>query len=76
MGQLARTADVRMVQAAKSAPDGEVIQFLAGVPELLARYRNAPPAAAELINAAMDARRLGMRAALPLSGSRSPRRRG
>ena len=25
--------------------DGEVIQFLAGAPELLARYRNAPPAA-------------------------------
>ena len=38
-----------MVLAARSAPDGEVIQFLAGAPELLARYRNAPPAAAALI---------------------------
>ena len=65
MSQLARAADVRMVLAARSAPDGEVIQFLAGAPELLARYRNAPPAAAALIDAAMDARRLGMGAGLP-----------
>ena len=42
-----------------------MIQFLAGAPELLARYRNAPPAAAALICAAMDARRLGMGAGLP-----------
>src|SRR4029077_20898324 len=65
MSQLTRPADARMVLAAGSAPDGEVIQFLAGAPELLARYRNAPPAAAALIDAAMDARRLGMGAALP-----------
>ena len=65
MGQLAGVGDVRMVLAARSAPDGEVIQFLAGAPELLARYRNAPPAAAALIRAAMDARRLGMGAGLP-----------
>ena len=42
-----------------------MIQFLAGAPELLARYRNAPPAAAALIHAAMDARRLGMGFGLP-----------
>ena len=42
-----------------------MIQFLAGAPELLARYRNAPPAAGALIHAAMDARRLERR-----SGSR------
>ena len=65
MGQLARAADARMALAARSAPDGEVIQFLAGAPELLARYRNAPPAARALIDAAMDARRLGMGAGLP-----------
>jgi hypothetical protein len=65
MGQLARTADARMELAAQSAPDGAVIQFLAGAPELLARYRNAPPPAAALIDAAMDARRLGMGAGLP-----------
>jgi hypothetical protein len=44
MSQLAQVADVRMVLAASSAPEGDVIQFLAGVPELLARYRNAPAA--------------------------------
>jgi hypothetical protein len=65
-----------MALAARSAPDGAVIQFLAGAPELLARYRHAPPAAAALIGAAMDARRLGMGAGLPqgLPGSRRPRR--
>ena len=42
-----------------------MIQFLAGAPELLARYRNAPPAAEALIHAAMDARRLGMGIGLP-----------
>ena len=42
-----------------------MIQFLAGAPELLARYRNAPPAANALISAAMDARRLGMGVGLP-----------
>jgi hypothetical protein len=65
MSQLGRAADVRLALAARSAPDGAVIQFLAGAPELLARYRNAPPAAAALIDAAMDARRLGMGAGLP-----------
>jgi hypothetical protein len=65
LSQLARAADARMALAARSARDGEVIQFLAGAPELLARYRNAPPAAAALIRAAMDARRLGMGAGLP-----------
>ena len=63
--QLAQTADVRMALAARSARDGEVIQFLAGASELLARYRNAPAAAAALIRVAMDARRLGMGAGLP-----------
>ena len=51
--------------AARSARDGQVIQFPAGAPELLARYRHAPPAAAALIGTAMDARRLGMGAGLP-----------
>ena len=65
MSQLTKAADARLMLAARSAPDGAVIQFLAGAPELLARYRNAPPAAAALIDAAMDARRLGMGAGLP-----------
>ena len=56
---------MRLIQAAREAQDRQVIQFLAGAPELLARYRNAPPAAAAVIHAAMDARRLGTRRALP-----------
>ena len=65
LGQLARAADARLALAAAEAHDGQVIQFLAGAPELLARYRNAPPAAKALVNAAMDARRLGMGVSLP-----------
>jgi uncharacterized protein YidB (DUF937 family) len=65
MSQLARTGDARMALAARSARDGEVIQFMAGAPELLARYRNAPSPPRALICAAMDARRLGMGAGLP-----------
>ncbi len=58
--------DPRLALAAAAAEeDGQVFQFLAGAPELLARYRNAPPAAAALIPAAMDARRLGMGVGLP-----------
>ena len=64
---LTRAADPRLVQAANASHDGEVIQFLAGAPELLARYRNAPPIAAALISAAIDARRMGMGIALPLA---------
>ena len=63
--RLGEAGDVRLAQAAAGAQDGQVIQFLAGAPELLARYRNAPPAAKALVNAAMDGRRLGMRIGLP-----------
>ena len=63
--QLSQAGDVRLALAARSAQDGQVIQFLAGAPELLARYRNAPPAAAAVISAAMDARRLGTGIGLP-----------
>ena len=65
LDQLGKAGDARLALAAAAARDGQVIQFLAGAPELLARYRNAPPAAAALIDAAMDARRLGMGAGLP-----------
>ena len=57
LDRLAGVGDARLALAAAGAQDGHVIQFLAGAPELLARYRNAPPAAAALINAAMDAQR-------------------
>jgi hypothetical protein len=65
--RLAATGDPRLARAAAAAENGQVIQFLAGAPELIGRYRNAPPAAAALLDAAIDARRLGMGAALPLA---------
>jgi hypothetical protein len=65
LDQLGKAGDARLALAAAAARDGHVIQFLAGAPELLARYRNAPPAAAALINAAMDARRLGLGIGMP-----------
>ena len=71
--QLSKAGDARLTQAAAAAQDGQVIQFLAGAPELLARYRNAPPAAAALINAAMDARRLGMGSACRRPSWNQPR---
>ncbi|MET7425980.1 hypothetical protein ABZS58_43880, partial [Dactylosporangium sp. NPDC005555] len=62
----AAALDGRLRTAMEDAQDGRVAQQLAGVPALLARYRAAPPAAGALIHAAMDARRLGHRAPLPL----------
>lgn len=64
---LPATGDPRLALAGETAEDGQVIQSVAGAPELMARYRNAPPTAAALISAAMDARRLGMGVALPLA---------
>jgi hypothetical protein len=65
--QAAATGDPRLALAARAADFGQVVQFLAGAPELVARYRNAPPAAAALVSAAMDARRLGMGITVPLA---------
>ncbi|GIH26602.1 hypothetical protein Aph01nite_49120 [Acrocarpospora phusangensis] len=61
----AAAADARLAEALAHAADGEITQYLAGVPELLARYRAAPPAARAVIHVAMDARRAGHRHALP-----------
>ncbi|MGW4115118.1 hypothetical protein ACWEFJ_29955 [Actinosynnema sp. NPDC004786] len=65
MTRAART-DPRLAWAVRHAPDGRVTQQVAGGPELLTRFHTAPPAAKALITAAMDARRLGHRPALPL----------
>ena len=62
---LVAAGDPRLAQAVAGSRDGQVIQYLAGAPELLARYQQAPPAARALIDAAMDANRLGMSPALP-----------
>lgn len=57
--------DPRLASALAGAADGEITQFLAGVPRLMIRYRCAPPGAAALIHAAMDYRRLGHGPAMP-----------
>ncbi|MEV6826998.1 hypothetical protein [Amycolatopsis sp. NPDC051102] len=58
-------ADPRFAEALAQVADGRITQFLAGVPALLDRYRNAPAAPRALIDAAVDARRLGHGPAIP-----------
>ncbi|WP_156045618.1 hypothetical protein [Herbidospora cretacea] len=60
-------ADPRLEEAGGQAGDGQVTQYLAGVPVLMDRYRQAPPATQAFIHAAMDARRLGCGPHLPLA---------
>jgi tetratricopeptide (TPR) repeat protein len=55
----ASALDRRLAAAASGAVDGQITQYLAGVPILLDRYTHSPPGARALIHAAMDARRLG-----------------
>ncbi|HWO68075.1 MAG TPA: hypothetical protein VNO31_49375, partial [Umezawaea sp.] len=59
--------DARLAWAADHANDGQVIQYLAGAPELLERFHIAVPATKALIWAAMDLRRTGHRNALSSS---------
>ncbi|POX43933.1 hypothetical protein C3489_37340 [Streptomyces sp. Ru71] len=59
-------ADPRLADAAAHAKDGEITQYLAGVPVLISRYRAAPAATRALIHAAMDARRFRAGPDLPL----------
>ncbi|MGW6455196.1 hypothetical protein ACWF94_04590 [Streptomyces sp. NPDC055078] len=49
----------------RTRTDGRVAQDLAGAPELLRRYEHATPAARAVLQAAMDARRLGAGVDLP-----------
>ncbi|TKK91428.1 hypothetical protein FDA94_01165 [Herbidospora galbida] len=51
--------DPRLREAAERARGDRITQYLAGVPVLMDRYEQAPPAARALIDVAMDARRLG-----------------
>ncbi|MFD5575263.1 hypothetical protein ACFWJA_46325, partial [Streptomyces cadmiisoli] len=58
---LARDGDRLLADAlTRAGSDGRVAQDLAGGPELLHRYERATPAARALLEAAMDARRLGV----------------
>ncbi|WP_225637414.1 XRE family transcriptional regulator [Streptomyces solaniscabiei] len=63
---LAAGGDRLMADALTRAREhGRVAQDLAGAPELLRRYENGSPAAGALLEAAMDARRLGVGLHLP-----------
>ncbi|WP_405893733.1 hypothetical protein OG272_15805 [Streptomyces sp. NBC_00104] len=59
--------DPRLAWAFGHADDGQITQCLAGGPELLERLHTAPPCPKALMLAAIDARRMGHRNALPLS---------
>lgn len=50
--------DERLQEAVSRAEDGQITQYLAGVPAVLDRYRTAPPQVRAVIEAAMDLRRL------------------
>lgn len=63
---LRSAADPRLA-AASTVREGRVTQFLAGAPILLERYQTAEPPARAVIEAAMDARRLGYGQDLPLA---------
>ena len=60
------TPDPRLRYAAQRAEGGRVAQYVAGAPELLARLRKANPPARAVLDAAIDARRLGHPSGLPL----------
>ncbi|MFJ5549172.1 hypothetical protein ACIQCH_15740, partial [Streptomyces sp. NPDC093225] len=63
---LAKDGDGLLADALERASGhGRVTQDLAGAPELLDRYHRATPAARALLEAAMDARRLGVGLHLP-----------
>ncbi|MFB6437872.1 hypothetical protein ACFCVY_13995 [Streptomyces sp. NPDC056411] len=57
--------DSRLRQALQRAECGMIAQYLAGAPVILERYRHALPGAKALMEAAMDARRLGLGKAIP-----------
>ncbi|MCA2215717.1 hypothetical protein [Jidongwangia harbinensis] len=57
--------DRRLALAVAEAEAGRVAQYLAGVPELLLRYRTAPAGARAVLDAAIDLRRLGHPVHLP-----------
>ncbi|PJF01982.1 hypothetical protein CUT44_00705 [Streptomyces carminius] len=65
---LAHSGDALLADALTRAHDhGRLAQDLAGAPELLRRYHHSTPAARAVLEAAMDARRLGAGLHLPQS---------
>lgn len=56
----AAAGDKLLAQAVSNARDGRLPQILAGAPQLLQRQASASPGARAVLDAAMDARRLGI----------------
>ncbi|MFJ4695493.1 trypsin-like peptidase domain-containing protein [Streptomyces sp. NPDC088766] len=54
----AAVQDERLREAVSRAEDGQITQYLAGVPAVLDRYHTAPPQVRAVIEAAMDLRRV------------------
>ncbi|MEU1466317.1 helix-turn-helix domain-containing protein [Streptomyces sp. NPDC005727] len=64
--ELAEAGDVLMADAlSRAGGHGRIAQDLAGAPELLRRYEDGSPPARAILEAAMDARRLGVGPHLP-----------
>ncbi|WP_306355832.1 MULTISPECIES: hypothetical protein [unclassified Nocardia] len=61
----AAAEDPRLREAVEHAVDGQITQYLAGGPELIARYEHGTAAMRAVIEVAMDAVRLGHRNRLP-----------
>jgi hypothetical protein len=59
------TGDPHLVEAVQSAQDGAVVQYLAGVPDLMDRVENASAPARALFEAVGDARRFGHAEEIP-----------
>lgn len=64
--KVAAVSDSRLRQALRQADQGRIAQYLAGGPALVERYETAPAAARALVEAAMDARRMGHGTDIPL----------
>ncbi|MGC5007803.1 tetratricopeptide repeat protein [Streptomyces sp. NBC_00353] len=65
--ELAATGDQMLAAALERAEAERVTQDLAGAPELLHRYRTASAPARAVLQASMDARRLGVGLHIPLA---------
>ncbi|MGW3982100.1 hypothetical protein [Streptomyces mirabilis] len=66
VARLKKSGDPRLATAASSVQDGKITQYLAAGFELTDLYNTATPGPRALLDAAMDARRLGHPIGLPL----------
>ncbi|WP_329462270.1 hypothetical protein [Streptomyces sp. NBC_01431] len=64
---LQKLGDPRLAAAAASAEDGQITQYLAAGFELMDMYAAAPPGPRALLDAGMDARRIGHPINLPVA---------